>query len=157
MADLENPQPADTPNRTILFDERMKELDLRLKELDIQNKEYEGENRPSLFRTSLTNPAVIAAAIAAWASLTAGGLTWLSGTITANTQRMAAEQQAELDFRKFQSSLILDSVRPSDTDKAAGNLQFLIQAGLLTGETARQMEAYLTARKPGQGKALPPR
>jgi hypothetical protein len=157
MANSETSESIDTAAKSALLEMKTKELNLRLRELDIQNKEYEAGHRPSTFRITLTNPAVIAAAIAAWASLTAAGLTWLSGQISASTQREAAVQQAYLDRTKFQANLILDSVRTNDPDKAAINLQFLIDSGLLTGDIANKLESYLKNRRPGEGQALPPR
>jgi hypothetical protein len=53
-----------TPDEAVLM-LKARELDIRLKELEIESKEYNQKNRPSLFKTGLTNPAVIAAAIAA--------------------------------------------------------------------------------------------
>jgi hypothetical protein len=134
-------EPPQDPARLAL---RAQELELRLKELEIQDKEWQQRHRPSALRGSLTNPAVIAAAIAAWASLTAGGLTWLSGQISAAS-----------DERKFEANLITESVKTGDPDQAAVNLQFLLQSGLLTGDLAPKVENYLKSRQAGQGRTLP--
>jgi len=147
--------PADDILPTGALNAESKRLDLRLKELEIRNKEYEANHRPSAFRSGLANPAVIAAAIAAWASLTAAGLTWLSGTISARTQAESAARQADLERRRFEGDLILNSVKTGDPDHAATNLSFLLDTGLLTGDTAKGIRAYLADRKPGEGRALP--
>jgi hypothetical protein len=140
---------------------KSRELDVRLRELDIRNKEYEQTHRPRALASSVSNPVVIAAAIAAWASLSAAAITWLSGSIAGNiavdTQIQSAQLQALADQRKFEANLITESVRTGDPDQAATNLQFLIQAGLLTGDVAKRIQDYLTHRMPGKGRALPPK
>jgi hypothetical protein len=142
---------------TAELDLAAKRLELRLKELDIQNKEYEITHRPSPIRTAAANPAVIAALIAGWVTVAGAALTWLSGRISAATQQQAAIEEARLQRLRFESDLILNSVRTGDPDQAATNLQFLVQTGLLSGDRAEKIKAYLIERKPGQGRFLPPR
>jgi len=170
MSDAAVPASAEPADSNTFLDTKAKELDLRLKELDVQNKEYEASHRPSPFRVALANPAVIAAVIAAWASLTAAGLTWLSGQISADRQREAAAQQAALqreaavqqnaleqkkfeanlilEQRKFEANLILDSIRTGDAVAAAQNLDFLVSSGLLTGDLATSVHNYLARKTP---------
>jgi predicted fused transcriptional regulator/phosphomethylpyrimidine kinase len=134
---------------------REKALDLRLKEIEVANKEYEQKHRPNAYKSLITNPAVIAAAIAAWATLSGAGLTWLSGRIAADAQREAAVQQAELERLKFEANLITDSVKTGNPDQAAVNLQFLVNTGLLSGSLGEKVMMYLRNRKPGEGRMLP--
>lgn len=68
----------------------------------------------------------------------------------------AANQQA-LQRASFEAQLITDSVRTGDPDQAAVNLGFLVQSGLLAGETGERVARYLAERRPGTGRMLPPR
>src|SRR5882672_8007176 len=114
---------------------KAKELDLRLKELDIEKREYEQRTRPGPYKAALTNPAVIAAAVAAWASLTAAGVTWLSGQITAaaqaekaakkaiESQKQEAVLRAEADRRRLEANLNLEMIKTGDPDQARKNLE----------------------------------
>jgi hypothetical protein len=88
-------------------------------------------------------------------TLSAAGVTWLSGKITADTQREAALQQAELERLKFEANLITESVRTGSPDQAAVNLQFLVNTGLLSGVLGEKVTTYLMNRKPGEGRVLP--
>jgi hypothetical protein len=47
-------------------------------------------------------------------------------------------------------------IKTNDADKAAGNLKFLVESGLIANEERRrQIEHYLAKRKPGTGTTLP--
>jgi hypothetical protein len=147
---------------------REKALDLKLKELEIANKEYEQTHRPGFLRSSVSNPAVIGAAIAAWASLSAAGITLLSGRIAANQQAATAADESvrqakqaeflrEADERKFEANLITDAVQAGDADQAATNLKFLVDTGLLRGELAIRVRNYVQNRQSGSpGKVTLP-
>jgi hypothetical protein len=50
-----------------------KTLDVRLKELDVKLNDDDRRHRQSFLQSSITSTIVIAATIAAWASLTAAG------------------------------------------------------------------------------------
>ena len=64
--------------------------------------------------------------------------------------------QRELEDRKAEQTRILEMIKTGDPDKAADNLQFLLEAGLITdpGRIAN-IRGFLAARKPGSGPALP--
>jgi hypothetical protein len=134
---------------------KAKELDLRLKELEIQNKEYDQRHRPGAFRSSLTSPAVIAAIVAGWATLSAATLTWLSGQIGAESQREAARLQAAAAEKKFEADLVIEAAKTDYPDQAAQNLNFWLNSGLLSGELAARVRMYLEKRLPGEGLAKP--
>jgi hypothetical protein len=134
---------------------KARELDLRLKELEIDNKEYDQRHRPGALHASLTSPAVIAAIIAGWATLTAAGLTWLSGQIAAESQREAARIQTAAAENKFEADLIVQAARTDNPDQAAENLKFWLSTGLVKGELGARVFEYLANRSSGGGLAKP--
>jgi hypothetical protein len=134
---------------------KARELDLRLKELEIDNKEYDQRHRPSAFRSSLTSPAVIAAIVAGWATLSAAGLTWLSGQIAAESQKEAARIQTAAAEKQFEADLIVQAARADTPDQAAENLRFWLSTGLVKGELGARVFEYLANRPSGQGLVKP--
>lgn len=86
--------------------------------------------------------AVFAAAVAAMGSA-------LVALLNGRSQRM-------LEASKAESDRILEVVKTGDPEKAAVNLRFLMDAGLVS-EPARvaQLKAYLSTRQAGGGVALP--
>jgi hypothetical protein len=155
MADADAAQSVVKPNEELAAKERV--LDLRLKELEVADKEYEQKHRPSRLFSVAGNPAVIAAMIAGWVTLSAGLITWQSGRITAEQQNEAANFQREADERKFEANLITEAVKAKDADQAATNLKFLVDTGLLKGELRLRSMTYLQNRQPGDdGKVTLP-
>jgi hypothetical protein len=144
--DAETPELADVKLAIAVADLRNKELDNQVKELEIQSKEFEAKYRKSYLRTWMTNPTIIAALIAAWATFTAGGITWFAGEMSARTQR-------ELSVKKFQSDLVINAIKTGDPGTAATNLAFLIDTGLLP-DGGGLFRRYLMNRKAGEGPSL---
>jgi hypothetical protein len=57
---------------------------------------------------------------------------------------------------KSEAARILEVVKTTDPDKAAANLKFLAETGLIAdAEIRKQIEVYLEKRKPGEGIVLP--
>ena len=131
---------------------REKILDLRLKELEISNKEYQQKHRPSKEFSTWTNPGVIAAMIAAWATLSAGLITWYSGKISADSQQIEAENKAKQDKINFEANTITGAMSNVDNQQIAVRLEILVETGLVTGDRADKVRAYLSARKPAPAK-----
>lgn len=130
------------------FSLKAKELDLRLKELEIENKEYELKHRPGPLRSTATHPAVIAAMIAAWTTVTAGMITWYSGKISADAQRieeMIKKRESEFDF---QTGAIVASLNNVDDAHIATRLNLLVETGLVTGDLADKVKAYVSSKQP---------
>ena len=63
--------------------------------------------------------------------------------------------QLDLEERKAEAARILEIVKVADPDKAANNLQFLIDTGLIADpKHLEAMKTYLARRKPGQGPVI---
>jgi hypothetical protein len=122
---------------------REKALDLRLKELEIAKKEYEQKHRPSRVFSMATNPAVIAAVIAAWATLSAGLITWYSGRVSAIQQQDDARLKAEQEEINFETGAIVGVLNHVDEAHIATRLNLLVETGLITGDLAKKVDAYV--------------
>lgn len=130
---------SDTPMTEADRDRRRFEVETELKrrELTIAEKRLKADNLRNILIGALV-PIVVA--------LMTGLPAYLN----------AANQQA-LQRASFEAQLFTDPVRTGDPDQAAVNLGFLVQSGLLTGETGERVARYLAERRPGTGRVLPPR
>jgi hypothetical protein len=112
--------------------------DVALRERELDLKEREG--RQGRWANPLTF-AIFAAAVAAAGN---GLVTWMND-----------RAQRDLEERKAEAARILEVVKTGDPDKAAKNLQFLIDTGLIADpERLKAMKLYLTTRKPGEGPVV---
>ena len=72
-------------------------------------------------------------------------------------EREKAAAQRALDEQESESARILEVIKTGDTERAAGNMQFLVDAGLVTKpDLVEKLSQYLATRAVGQGPALPP-
>jgi hypothetical protein len=86
--------------------------------------------------------AVFAAAVAGGANV---GVSWLNN-----------EGQLQVERVRDEASRIVSAISTNDPDRAATNLKFLLDVGLLHDEqTVEGLKAYLKNRKPGEGPSLP--
>lgn len=106
-------------------------------ELEIKRK----EQAASQWRSPLV-VGIFAAAIAA------AGNAWISYS-NANSLR-------DLEALKAEQTRLLEMIKTGDPDKAAENLRFLINAGLIGDSSLRKsVVEFLATRKPGSGPVLP--
>ncbi len=63
--------------------------------------------------------------------------------------------QQALQEAAFEAQSITESIRTGDPNQAAVNLAFLVESGLLFGNTGSRIEQDLNFREPGTGRALP--
>jgi hypothetical protein len=130
-------------------------LELEHARLDFEREKWQAEQalaeaelqlkRDDLTRSRWINPLVIAVFAAAAAALGNAGVTWIS-----------SREQFALERSKSEATRILEVVRNADPDKAAINLKFLIDAGLIADQPTRdQIQEYLKMREPGKGFSLP--
>jgi hypothetical protein len=142
--------------------------DVRLREREIAVKEDEVRAKSEeLKRSRWRDPIVLAVLAAAFA---AGGNAVVA-VINGNLQRSADERRAnadnslqamkgteerQLEEGKAEAARILEMIKTADPDKAAVNLAFLLDAGLIVdADRKRNLDAFLRNRLPGQGPALP--
>jgi hypothetical protein len=126
-----------------------KRLDLDRERLNFEREQWQREaafKKVEQDRSRLTSPLVIAIFTAAAAGFSNIGLAFVNGL-----------QTRELEKSKSEAALVLEMIRTADPDKAAENLGFLADVGLLSNEQqVERIHSYLKQRKQGQGPSLPP-
>jgi hypothetical protein len=144
---------------------KQSELDLKSDELRLKDDELklkQDENK----RSKWVNPLVIAVFAAAAAAAGNAGVTLISSskqadleatraTAAADLSRDQATATLNLELNKAEAARILEVVKTNDPDRAASNLAFLVDAGLIADPTAQKIKDYLKNRPPGTGVALP--
>jgi hypothetical protein len=136
---MTDPAPSDFERQKWEAEHQLKrdELALKERELDIRNRESQ--------RARWSNPLVLAIAGAA---LAAGG-----NLIAAYYNSV---EQRRLESVKAESQLILEVIKTANPDKAAENLNFLVQTQLIADRSRQAaISQYVTSRTPGTGVSLP--
>jgi spore germination cell wall hydrolase CwlJ-like protein len=156
------------------------QADLRLRERELDIKEraaaQDAAQKAREFDAKLsdqrwarwTNPLVLAIFAAA---LAAFGNTWLAYVNGAaqreleltrsneqiRLEREKAEGQLRIENSKAEAARILEVIKTDDPEKAAVNLAFLLDAGLIA-DAARKaaLKTFLDKRQPGEGPSIPP-
>jgi GH24 family phage-related lysozyme (muramidase) len=91
------------------------------------------------------NPLVVAILAAAVAATGNAFVAYLNGA-----------SQTKLERQKSEQARILEMIKTGSPDKAAENLRFLVDAGLIRDAGIRRdLTTFLDKRKPGSGPALP--
>jgi hypothetical protein len=113
-------------------------------EYDLRKRELELKERDAA-RSQWSSPLVIAVSAAAVAGLFNAGIAWVNGM-----------QARTVEETKGEAARILEVIRTDNPDKAAVNLKFLVDAGLISDAGRRKnIQAFLDHRAAGQGPTLP--
>jgi hypothetical protein len=150
------------------FEREKWEAEVRLRERELAIKEAEAAaNAKELARSRWENPivlAVFAAAIAAGGSAAVALINGIEqraaderhAKAEIELQTSKASEEQRLEEGKAEAARILEMIKTNDPDKAAVNLAFLVDTGLIVGEDRRKsLAAYLKQRQAGQGPTLP--
>jgi poly(3-hydroxybutyrate) depolymerase len=148
MPSESDPSSADAAKLEFEREKWAAEVALRTRELEIREREQH--------RSRWSNPlvlAILAAAVAAFGNL---AVSWLNGSQQLTAQQQSNRAQEALEAFKADSARLLEMIKTHDPDKAAENLSFLLEAGLITNENTRKLlTTFLAHRKPGEGPSLP--
>jgi GH24 family phage-related lysozyme (muramidase) len=80
----------------------------------------------------------------------------VAGLGNAGVALLNAKSQADLEKQRAEQERILEVIKTGNTEAAATNLRFLLNAGLIADANTRtKLTTYLNARKPGGGPSLP--
>ena len=72
-------------------------------------------------------------------------------------ERTRSEGQLLIENSKAEAARILEVIKTADPEKAAVNLAFLLDAGLIADSERRAaLKTFLDNRKPGEGPSIPP-
>lgn len=170
--------PSDTIDASPELQRWQAELRLRERELDIKERAaaLEAAQKSREFDAKLadqrwarwTNPLVLAVFAAA---LAAGGNAWLAYVNGAaqrdleltrsneqiKLEREKAEGQLRIENSKAETARILEVIKTDDSEKAAVNLGFLLEAGLISDPARKAaLKTFLEKRQPGEGPSIPP-
>jgi len=139
------------PEQSALEFERQKWRDeYELREREIKVKEREAS------RSRWSSPLVLAVLAAAIAALGNAAAIWLTGRSQHDLETTKAEQTRVLEEGKAEAARILEMIKTGDPEKAADNLKFLLDAGLISDADRRKnIQNFLAHRPAGKGPALP--
>ena len=145
-----------------------RDRELALKEREQERLDTELHlKRAEARRSRWSNPLVIAILGAAAAAAGNAGVAWQSGKAQreleddrASTAQKAQEAnnkaQLEVEGYKAEAARLFEVIKTNDPDKAAENLRFLLDVGLISTPAVKTgLSKYLSTRKEGQGIALP--
>lgn len=138
----------------------------RLGNTALRNSEIDLK-RADAARSRWINPLVIAIPAAKFAAIGNAAVSWINNSQEATLQHEQADAAAKLaessgannlasERNKAEAARILEVVKTADPDKAADNLTFLLDSGLIADEDlVSKLRDYLAKRKAGQGVVLP--
>jgi hypothetical protein len=108
-------------------------------------------------RSRWSSPLVLAVLAAATAALGNAAAIWLNGIEQRNLETTKTAQARILEESKAEAARILEVIKTgNNSDKAAVNLKFLLDAGLISDPDRRKnIEKFLVNRATGEGPALP--
>jgi hypothetical protein len=128
-------------------DHALEELELKREELALKREEFNTRLEYQKHEKRMSLSPLLVAAIAAIAGI--------SGSVVGSmTQYISEARKFELEARKAQSEMVFEAIRTGDPDKAAENLQFLLETGLLVDPNGT-IRKYLSNRRPTSGAKLP--
>lgn len=106
--------------------------------------------------SSWSNPLTVAVSVAALAWVGNVVATWWNGRLQRVLEQEKATRQRELEGAKAEAERILEVIKTGDPEKAVVNLQFLLDAGLITSAgTVEKLRSYLANTPASRGPALP--
>ena len=110
---------------------------------DASRREELNLKREEINRSRWVNPLVIAIFAAAVAALGNAAVTLISSYQQSQLETERAALTQQLEQTKSEGARILEVVKTNDPDKAAGNLKFLMETGLIADpKTRTQIQAY---------------
>ncbi|HEX8265721.1 MAG TPA: trypsin-like peptidase domain-containing protein [Pyrinomonadaceae bacterium] len=134
-----------------------REREIIVQEREQKSREAEIElKRKEQAISGWRNPLVITILAAALAAFGNAGVTLLNGRQQRNLEKENGDRQRQLERDKSEQTRILEMIKTADPDKAAVNLKFLIEAGLISDvEQQKKLKEFLANREEGTGPSLP--
>jgi hypothetical protein len=124
------------------------EYELRKREIEIKERDQS--------RSRWSSPVVLAVLAAALAGLSNAAVHWQEGSLQRRLEADKAVQARIMEETKAEAARIFEVIRTGEPDKAATNLKFLVDTGLITNSgRVEKIQAFLVNRPDGGGPALP--
>ena len=140
----------DDEQERLQFEREKWRAEVELREREVALKEREGA------RSRWTSPLVVALLAAAAAAFGNALVTLINGSQQRALERTRGNAQLALEESKAESARVLEMIKTGDSDKAADNLRFLLDAGLISDtDRVARLQAFLEQRNPGAGPSLP--
>lgn len=137
-----------------LADQAFRERETVLKERQLALQEQEARQKQR--QAAWSNPLVLAILAAALAATGNAVVAWFNGRAQLQLERAKFDGQMAIEDAKAEAGRIFEVIKTGDPDKAAQNLDFLVQAGLIVDpERRRSLAAFLARRQPGEGPSTP--
>jgi len=151
-----------------LAESAFRERELALKEHEHARLDAELQlKRDDARRSRWSSPLVIAILGAVAAAVGNAAVSWQNGKaqreledarakVAQSTQETNNKNQLDIESFKAEAARVFEVVKTSDPDKAADNLKFLVDVGLISNDNVKSgLVSYLQHRREGQGFALP--
>lgn len=124
------------------------EYELRKREIGIKERDQS--------RSRWSSPVVLAVLAAALAGLSNAAVSWQNGLQQLKLEAEKAVQAKSMEETKAETARIFEIIRTGDADKAAANLKFLVDTGLIiNSHRIEKIQAFLDRRPAGKGPELP--
>jgi hypothetical protein len=153
-ADHQRREPGDLQHEQQQKENEFRDRDLALKEEELKLKQKE------LDRSRWYNSPSFPLLLAISGAIVTGGFGVLTSGWNSNAQLTLEDEKArlsrDLETAKSEAALILEIIKTNDPDKAANNLKFLLDAGLITEAKRKEsLTAFLDKTGAGKGPSLP--
>lgn len=140
-----------------------READLREREVKAKEREQQSRaeevalKREEVRRSRWSSPLVLAVLAATVAAIGNAGVAWWNSREQHRLETERADAVRQLEKSKSEAALILEAIKTgtADPDKAAVNLTFLLDVGLISDPVRHDLQENLKKRMPGEGPALP--
>lgn len=127
---------------------RSRELEMKTQELELKRVEQR--------RSRWSNPLTVAVFAAAVAATGNAVVATVNGNLGRKLEKEKAESTLKIEESKAESGRIFEMIKTGDPERAATNLRFLADTGLIADATRlEKLNTYLANRNPGSGVALP--
>jgi len=138
------------------------EVDFRRREIELKEREQANRDaeieikRKDQASSTWRSPLIVAIFATAVAAAGNAVVTVVNGHLQRDLDARKRDAEIQLEKSKSESSRILEMIKTGETEKAAGNLEFLLKSGLVTDpELTAKLNDFLQKRMPGSGPSLP--
>jgi hypothetical protein len=140
-----------------LAETEFRRAELRLREREQENRDSELRLKEKEIRAAAwRNPLTVAVFAAAVAGISNAIVASVNGSMQRELEDRKRSAELGLEQSKAESTRILEMIKTGDSERAAANLDFLLQAGLIgDASLSGKVATFLRNRKPGSGPSLP--